>query len=672
MAKIVNNDNLTFILTTYGLDRVTTALNDPETYINLTKIKVGDANGNYYEPNPEDIGLKHPIPDGEFRLVEKELLEDEETVSLLAVIPESFGGCDIREVGLYETIDGEDKLFALGTQQPFVKPEILDNYLITIDYYIFLKSQTLAYIYDKIILDPFTQLVSESDLEDLMSTILFSQTNLMDQIGANSEIIGFDRPTQLYDLISIMRSSSANSIAYSNFTNLLGFVNSDSIFGYWLFNYPKINTTSVAITDISYSGNNLRTSKQVNLLPQEYIGDTSFLTLEPNDYFSLSNDKVLLLTDEAQTQDEPFSMLFCVKPLSVEVDRTLLACSNYATGSHAFEIKELSNGRIHIRLFTNASNYITYTSPINTVPNDVHVLGISYTPTNHVLNVFLNGLKVSMTTVETGNYTHMSLASGTIYGYSATPLEDVYTDDLTNKNHLYNEDGTPTGASQGWTVVPISGGKEIRYYNNVTQRNSSKDFTLGKLYCWMGYTGTDFVYTKEDPLHLRSDSILYNSDYSVYNGNKFQVYYVDGQIKILFYSSYAEYYESGDIPAKELYCFEYEDTPQIIWANSNSNPAVLLQSNGDEYTGTEWTCSEGVIKYLNKYVATYESSQNKEVAAATTGSYIVNSSNEKADLINSKVGIIVVTKTNLTDEQLRLLSLLLYSCAGRNPCIALS
>ena len=44
------------------------------------------------------------------------------------MIPENIGGFDIREVGLYETVNGVDNLFAIGTCQPFVKPTAADNY----------------------------------------------------------------------------------------------------------------------------------------------------------------------------------------------------------------------------------------------------------------------------------------------------------------------------------------------------------------------------------------------------------------------------------------------------------------------------------------------------------------------------------------------------------------
>ena len=186
MAQVINStDYLTFILTQYGLNRVGEALANPNEDLNISKIKVGDANFTYYEPTEAQTELVHLIPDGEFYIIKKELLEDNLTVSFHAIFPETFQNAEIREVWIYETIDGVDYLFAVSTQQPLLKPYMDLNYLISVDYYAFLKAQNLAEVYDQIVLNPDNQLVSGEDLENLMSTILFTGDNLMDQIHDN-------------------------------------------------------------------------------------------------------------------------------------------------------------------------------------------------------------------------------------------------------------------------------------------------------------------------------------------------------------------------------------------------------------------------------------------------------------------------------------------------------
>ena len=198
MTKVVNDtDKLTYILTNYGLARVAEALADTTVNIVLTKMKLGDANYEYYEPEAGSTELVHPIEGAEYPILAKELLEDGLTVSLHSVFPERLDNCEIREVGIYETVNGEDKLFARSTQQPLIKPSTELNYFTTVDYYAFLKSQNLSDIYDQIVLDPDDQLVTEEDLENLMKTIAFTESNLMEQINGNSRVIGLNRAQQL-------------------------------------------------------------------------------------------------------------------------------------------------------------------------------------------------------------------------------------------------------------------------------------------------------------------------------------------------------------------------------------------------------------------------------------------------------------------------------------------
>ena len=98
MATIVNSTPLELILTSYGLERVAEAIARKSVTLNLGKIKVGNANGEFYIPSENMENLVNEK--GEFFVVDKALLEDGLTVSFHAIIPESFGNIDIREVGL--------------------------------------------------------------------------------------------------------------------------------------------------------------------------------------------------------------------------------------------------------------------------------------------------------------------------------------------------------------------------------------------------------------------------------------------------------------------------------------------------------------------------------------------------------------------------------------------
>ena len=76
MTKVLNEeDKLAFVLTTHGLNRITQALTDPTVEIHLSKIKIGDANFEYYIPTGEETELAHLIPDGSFYIMSKEHIQ---------------------------------------------------------------------------------------------------------------------------------------------------------------------------------------------------------------------------------------------------------------------------------------------------------------------------------------------------------------------------------------------------------------------------------------------------------------------------------------------------------------------------------------------------------------------------------------------------------------------
>ena len=289
MAQVINDtDKLTFILTNYGLERVAQALESSTVELNLSKIKVGNANYEYYIPTGQETELKNPIEGGSFYIINKELLEDNLTVSLHTVFPEDFENHEIREVGIYETIDGVDYLFAISTQQPLLKPLESLNYFISVDYYAFLKSQNLAEVYDQIIINPETALITEEDFNNLMSTILFSESNLMEQINGNSRVIGLNRARQLAKKINEIKSSFSYSSLCDNFTNLLDMIDPTNLFSYWIFNYANSNSVLNAIADIGPSQKNLSTNVPISTLERDYKGLMPLINYSSPNYFYLN------------------------------------------------------------------------------------------------------------------------------------------------------------------------------------------------------------------------------------------------------------------------------------------------------------------------------------------------------------------------------------------------
>ena len=229
---MADDKELQLKITKYGLGRITKAMEDPSLNLSLTKIKIGTGiDGKYYEITDdmlqkEDLDLQSPIEGMEFYVYDKELLEDGLTISFHTIIPETVGGFDIIEVGLYESTSDGDKLFALSVQQPFIKPSSEYNYFISINYYMFLKNENFDDLYDRITLDVEHAQVTEADMEELMRTFLFSQENLMLQIEKNSKIIGYNRPTQILDKVNENKQTFSYVTLYKNFASVLDLVSS--------------------------------------------------------------------------------------------------------------------------------------------------------------------------------------------------------------------------------------------------------------------------------------------------------------------------------------------------------------------------------------------------------------------------------------------------------------
>ena len=664
MSQVVKSDKLIFVLTQPGLDKVASMLTNPSELLNLTNVELGDANGEYYIPDSNDLHpqLRNPIPDGVFPIFEKSILEDDLTVSLRFSIPEKFGNCDIREVGVYFLNDqGEEVMFALGTQQPLVKPSPDYNYYIAVDYYIFLKAQNLAEIYDRIYLDPDSQLVTDVDLEGLMRVILFSQTNLMDQIGHNSYSIGLNRAAQLQELIISDKDSTSNSISYLSYLDTMSLVGVENIFSYWVFNYPKIPLATNSITDLGPNGINMSTNVTIKSLEKEYLGITPTLKFTEDTYFELNKEYPLSFISESGTRDLDFTVFWSVKPISMENDRTILARSNYATGSNIYEFLETSDGRLKVNLFTDSNNYVTFQSLPDAIPDKAHSVTLSYNSLNSTITAFVDGRILYMDRTETGTYTHMNNALTNMYSYYVNPINRIYSNSIDHPTLLFNADGTPNKNP----LYTISN-SEVLYNGLTCNYNSSEDVTLSTLYA---YTSGPFtIYTKSEV--ITESTILYNSDYTEDTSGLYSIAPSgDYDFVIQVQGVTMERDESSDIPSSVIYAWENIENPAFIWANSPSTPTLLYDGSGNIYKGENWSILNGSIYYNETYLATYNPAYDKEVPFVEVTSYITDANNNKISNINSYIGIIGVATTKLAPKQLQILSLNMTSALGTNPCM---
>lgn len=668
MTQIVNNDKLTLILTQHGLNRIAEAIEKPSLNLSITKIKFGSGNNyEYYTPSETQINLMGPIPESELYIYKKELLEDGLTISFYTIIPENIGGFDIREVGLYETIDGVDYLFAIGTCQPFVKPTTADNYFIAVDYYVFLKSANFASIYNQIVLDSKHALVTEPDMEEMLRTFLFSDANLINQIGNNSRIIGYNRATQLYEKVTANKSSFGYITLYKNYASFLEIAPENSIFSYWVFDTSNRVGTQNSIIDLSHNAHYLSTTLPIASLKKSYNGFMSMFSMSNANFF-LSSDTPVQLFDDTTNSDIPFTIAFALNPLSNE-DRTLIAKSNYSTGTHTFEFQELSNGSVQIKLFTDASNYLTFTSDSNVIPKGCHSLLLSYNPTEKEFTTYINSQKVPMNKIETGTYTRMQELPGALYYFYCIPTFVGYANSGSRPTELYNSDGSPYEPSEDseWTIE----NNNLYYNGNEAFYSSSDNILTDPLYKWT-YNDGEFnhsIYTKVPPTsdgqHLsESGAILYNEDYTMYDGTEWVVSEDD---RVQFNGNNAFYVSVSQIT---LYAWKYIADRAEIYGNKPSAPTSFYNvENKELYTGNEWVVTDGVLFY-NGQQAQYDSSLNTSTYYPNLTSYIVDSTGNIAKPINSEVGVVSIIKDKITENKIRALSLLLCATMGINPYIS--
>ena len=694
MTQVVNNDKLILKLTDYGLQRIAYAVENPTANLNITKIRIGSGNNfEYYEPSSSQTNLMGDLG-YEFYIYTKELLEDGYTICFFTIIPEDVGGFEIREIGLYETYGGEDHLFAIGTQQPFVKPSFDDNYFINIDYYIFLKSQNFSTIYDQITLDVQHALVTEPDLEELMRTFLFAQGNLMVQIGNNSEIIGYDRAAQLYDEIRNNKKTYSYVTLYKNFASLVDNISStDNIFSYWAFDYSRRKTQTNSIIDVGTHGYALSTNKYINNYPQVFNGFTSMFSFREPDYFKLNPEILLNLSDPSTQTDLPFSMIFVVEPLDTTSDRTLIAKSDYSLGAHTIEVSELTDRSIQVKLFSDANNYLTFKTIQNSVPLGPHAIVTSYNPVDRTMTFYINSTKYVVTAIQTGeNYTCIKENPPILCAYECAPKYEIYVERNNSGNPVRLFEYTDTNQlatyiGEDWTIE----NNKVLYKGNEASFNPEKGSEeLDKLYGWIPPSGVvsldKKIYTKILPEDLENPVFdypvtLYDENYHEYEGDDFGVEMDDitGFFLIKFYqnnSSYNAVYDSDyNIPLDgqsliEVYNYKYQMENAFIFTNSDINPSILYTEDEEGrhpiYTGDEWTIKNKQVYRLGQLATR---NPNKDVSTTGTAltSYIVNSNGYPSQYINSNVGIISIIKEGLSDTKARIMALNLCASIGLNP-----
>ena len=707
---MADNRQLQFELTAYGRERIAKALSTPGMNLALTKIKIGSGKDNEYYELTEDM-LNDPNLElqgylgQDFYVFDKELLEDNLTVSFHTIIPETVGGFDIREVGLYEVTNEGEKLFAISVQQPFIKPSAEYNYFISINYYMFLRNTNLASLYDRITLDVEHAQVSEADLEELMRTFLFAQENLMLQMGKNTQIIGYNRPSQLLERINENKQDYSYITLYKNFASLLDMIDSPSdIFAYWIFDYSRRETIGSNIVDLSDNKYYLTTNKVLNSYPHLYEGFQSMFSFSESDNYSLPAGISIDLYDADNNKDLPFTMVFTLEPHPDYYNkaRTIIAKSNRALGSSVFEIQELPKGILWVRLYSSKDNYVTFVSNEGVIPNLAHSIVLTYNPDELQMTAYVNAKSYLLKKEGGESYEHMNpSAGGTLYEYSCNPVYRINTgtdiiDDTPQENVVFCKDNGETIYPVAWTLEEDESEIKVFVEINGQQREASAegDPTTEDLYAW-GYWVTENPDVTTEPLYLiyiknsegpGEDEILYDENFQEVPQSDEGFHIIENAESPTGYSieygaepiTKVKAYSTGDIQ-RTIQAYEYISS-ESIYTNTDtieggqSYPLYKLSGTNVyvDYTGSAWKF-EGTSLYFtdpNSTEVKWQGILNPtpiQTPVPPLTSYIVDENNVIQDNINSNVGIISIIKEKLSPTNARILALNLCATLGKNP-----
>lgn len=413
MANIFNNtDNLYWVYTTYGKERLTSLQQND--ILRLYNVRIGSYD--WYEDPQKLLGnsysetaFKAYFQDGTEKslgseiencvlpITNKELNEDEMCVTLITSIDENTGGFDIREVGIYETTDnGTEKLFAVCTMQALPKPSSETNHFISTQFNCMLYSRLLAENFDKILLDPNNNYATAEEIRAYQQTLLFVESNLSEQISRNTQLIGYNRPEQLYNLILEDKKKYASFGISATYANFLSATELSNVASFWVFSPTNDTTRRVSIADLSIHGINLATDQVSTAYEQGYEGLVSWLNFDQKHYYMLDSDVNFSLLENGE--DTPFTLFFIGAQNKNTHNCTIIAKDNDFAEHPGFYVKILEDRRVQVRFYSNASNYVTFTTSPKAVPaaGTFYVLSVTYNAdvkeNNPMVSIAVNGV----------------------------------------------------------------------------------------------------------------------------------------------------------------------------------------------------------------------------------------------------------------------------------------
>ena len=178
------------ILTNVGKAKIANAL-PTGTKVNLTKMKIGDSNGTYYNPSESQTELVHEVYECNVTSVEVDE-SNPNWITITAAIPNDVGGFSIREVGVF---DDSNSLIAIGKYPETYKPVASDGSVKEL--YIKMTLEVVNASSVELKIDPTIILATKKDIANINTKVEDVTTQLNEKANIN-EILSNENTSDLY------------------------------------------------------------------------------------------------------------------------------------------------------------------------------------------------------------------------------------------------------------------------------------------------------------------------------------------------------------------------------------------------------------------------------------------------------------------------------------------
>jgi peptidoglycan/xylan/chitin deacetylase (PgdA/CDA1 family) len=163
------------ILTNIGKAKIANSLPTGQK-VNLTKMKIGDSNGTYYNPSENQTELVHKVYECNVASVDVDE-NNPSWITITSVVPSDIGGFSIREVGIF---DDTNSLIAIGKYPETYKPIASDGS--TKELYIKMTLEVTNASSVELKIDPTVILATKKDISNLDAKIEQNNSQLNENV----------------------------------------------------------------------------------------------------------------------------------------------------------------------------------------------------------------------------------------------------------------------------------------------------------------------------------------------------------------------------------------------------------------------------------------------------------------------------------------------------------